>query len=319
MSSPAESEAPMQVIDGTVPSLENLHFSWSKNNKPVAFIEDGETISIIVPDSSTMQVQENWTVGELKKMNTTLLDAAVGPIFVKGAHEGQVLRVDILDIRVGTWGWSSTEKNAPLIRGRFEDNLVIWAIKDNFAESRSSFLKGTRLPVSPFLGIMGVAPREGEYSTYSPNYFGGNMDNKLLTVGSSLLLPIGQEGALLSVADPHAIQGDGEAGNTGLETSATVILRVSVDKARKPIRFPRALVRMDSQEYLVTMGICPDLYEASRIAMSEMIDELSSLGYFEAEAYMLCSLVGDLRISELVDEPNHVVTMMVPRKILVQK
>ncbi len=308
----------MQVIDGT--EAKNLHFKWSRNNKPVAAAKDGEIITVIIPDSSTMQVKENWTAQDLKKMDMSLLDAAVGPVFVEGAHCGQVLRVDILDIQVGTWGWSSSEKNAPLIRGRFEDNLVIWTLKDNVAESKSSFLKGTKLPLSPFLGVMGVAPKEGEYSTYPPDYFGGNMDNKLLTAGSSLYLPIGTEGALLSVGDPHAIQGDGEAGNTGLETSATVILRVSVDKTRKKsIRFPRAVAKCNSQDHFVTMGICPDLYEASKIAMDEMIDELSAWGYLEAEAYMLCSLIGDLRISELVDEPNHVVTMTFPKNILARK
>jgi acetamidase/formamidase len=310
----------MQIIDGTDASLKNVHFKWSKNIKPIAAVEDGEIVTVLIPDSSTMQVHEDWTVSDLKKMDMTKLDAAVGPIFVEGAHEGQVLRVDILDIQVGPWGWSSTERSGPLIRGRFEDNLVIWSLKDNFAESISDFLNGTRLPLHPFLGVMGVAPKEGEYSTYPPDYFGGNIDNKLLTAGSSLFLPIGTEGALLSVADPHAVQGDGEAGNTGLETSATATLRVSVDKERKrSIRFPRALARINSHEHLVTMGINSDLYAASRIAMEEMVDELTEWGYTGGEAYMLCSLVGDLRISELVDEPNHVVTMTLPKEILVRK
>jgi len=306
----------MQVIDGTLQDLKNIHFKWSKNIKPVASVKDGEIISVLIPESSTMQVREDWTVEDLKRMNVSILDAAVGPIYVEGAKESQVLRVDILDIQVGSWGWSSSEKSAPLIRDRFEDNLVIWSLKNNFAESRSSFLKGTRIPLNPFLGVMGVAPKKGEYSTYPPDYFGGNMDNKLLTAGSSLFLPIGVEGALFSVADPHAAQGDGEAGNTGLETSATAILRLSVDASRKSIRYPRALAKINEQEHLVTMGIRRDLYEASKIAMEEMIEELSESGYSDAEAYMLCSLVGDLKISELVDEPNHVVTMTVPRGLL---
>jgi acetamidase/formamidase len=308
----------MQVLDGT--NFKNIHYKWSKNIKPVVSVKDGEVISILIPESSTMQVKEEWTVEDLKKMDTSILDAAVGPIYVEGAKEGQVLRADILDIKVGSWGWSSSEKKAPLIRDRFEDNLVIWSLKDNFAESRSDFLKRTRIPLNPFLGVMGVAPKNGEYSTYPPDYFGGNMDNKLLTAGSSLFLPVGVDGALFSVADPHAAQGDGEAGNTGLETSATAILRLSVDAGRKKlIRYPRALAKINGQEHLVTTGIRPDLYEASRIAMEEMIDELSGWGYSNAEAYMLCSLVGDLKISELVDEPNHVVTMTVPKSLLVRK
>ena len=310
----------MQVIDGTRPDLKNIHFKWSKNIKPVASVKNGEIISVLIPESSTMQVKEDSTVEDFKNMDTSILDAAVGPIFVEGAKEGQVLRIDILEILVGSWGWTSTEKSAPLIRNRFENNLVIWTLKDNFGESRSNFLKGTRIPLNPFLGVMGVAPKEGEYSTIPPDYFGGNIDNKLLTAGSSLFLPISVEGALFSVADPHAAQGDGESGSTGLETSATAVLRLSVDNVRqKAIRFPRAMTRINGQEHLVTMGIHTDLYEASKIAMEEMIDELSGRGYSGAEAYMLCSLVGDLKISELVDEPNHVVTMAVPTGLLLQK
>src|SRR5579872_1136767 len=137
----------MQVIDGTAPGLKHIHFKWSKSIAPIASVKDGEIISMIIPDSSTMQVKENWTAEDLKKMDNSLLDAAVGPIFVEGANEVQVLRVDILDVQVGQWGWSASEKAAPLIRGRFEDALVIWSLKDNFAESRSNFLKGTRIPL----------------------------------------------------------------------------------------------------------------------------------------------------------------------------
>ncbi len=79
----------MQVIDGTLPDLRNIHFKWSKKIKPVASVKDGEVISVLIPESSTMQVKENWTVEELKKMDMSILDAAVGPIFVEGAKEGQ--------------------------------------------------------------------------------------------------------------------------------------------------------------------------------------------------------------------------------------
>jgi len=306
-------EVPMQVIDGT--NLKNLHFKWSSSNKPVAFVKQGEIFSVLIPDSSTMQVKENWKSEDLSKMESSLVDGAVGPIYVEGAKKNDVLQIEILDIQVGSWGWSSTERNAGLIKGRFEDNLTIWKLKDGFGESKSDFLKGTRIPLDPFLGVMGVAPEKGEYGMMAPQPFGGNMDNRLLTSGSTLFLPINVDGALFSVADTHAAQGDGEAGCTGLETSATALLRVQV-KQGSPIRFPRAISRSGPRTLLVTMGISNDLYEASKFAMEEMIDELSKRGYSGNEAYVLCSLIGNLRISELVDEPNHVVSMTVPTEVL---
>jgi acetamidase/formamidase len=304
----------MQVIDGT--DLKNIHFKWTNSNRPIASIENGEIVSALIPDSSTMQVKEDWSKTDIAKMDTSLVDGAVGPIYINGAKKGDVLRIDILDIKVGSWGWTMTEKSAPLLRDRFEDNLTIWKLKDGLAESKSDFLKGTRVPLSPFLGVMGVAPESGKYGMMPPQYFGGNIDNKLLTAGSSLYLPVSVDGALFSIADPHAAQGDGEAGCTGLETSATVILRIGVEKGKKPIRYPRAIAKTGSRDLLVTMGIAPDLYGASKIAMEEMVDELSSHGYSDAEGYVLCSLMGDFRISELVDEPNFVVTMTFPTDVL---
>jgi len=248
-----------------------------------------------------------------------LLDAAVGPIWVEGAEKGDALEVEILDIQTCDWGWSTTENLFGLIKGRFPDNLVMWSLNSGFAESRSSFLKGVKVPLRPFLGVMGVAPDEGEYGMIAPQSFGGNMDNKLLTAGAKLFLPIMTRGALFSVADPHAAQGDGESGGTGIETTALARLRLSVLK-NMSLKFPRALVIQSSSEALmVAMGISNDLYKASQFAMENLIDYLEERGIAPAEAYTLCSLVGDLRISELVDEPNHVVSMTFPISVANRK
>jgi len=299
-------------IDGT--KMQNLHFVWSNKIKPIVRAKSGDLVSVVIPDSSTMQVREDWTQSDLKKLDKSFLDGAVGPIFIEGASNGDTLEIEILDIKTGSWGYSTTEREAGLIRGRFEDKLIFWKVKDGIAETTSEFLKGIRLRIEPFLGVMGVAPESGEYPMVPPQAFGGNIDNKLLTAGSKLYLPVQTEGALLSVADPHAIQGDGEAGSTGLEISANVLLRLNLIKGKR-IRFPRAIAK--NGELLVTMGISSDLYEASKFAMEEMVSELEDRGFTAAEAYMLCSLVADLKISELVDEPNHVVSMSVPVHVLV--
>ncbi len=266
----------MIEIDGRSPG--NIHFKWSKGIKPIARVQNGGSVQLIVPDSSTMQVQESWKTADLKKLNKKLVNGAVGPIWVEEAMKGDTLEIEIMDIKAGIWAFSTTEQNAGLIKGRFNDNLNIWKLSNGFAESEMEFLKGTKIPLNPFLGVMGVAPEYGEYGMSVPQSFGGNMDNKLLTVGSVLHLPVFTQGGLFSVADPHAAQGDGEAGTTGLETSATVVLRLKVIKGRT-IRFPRAISKQDSKQLVVTMGISDDLYVASKFAMEEMIDELVGRGY----------------------------------------
>jgi acetamidase/formamidase len=152
----------------------------------------------------------------------------------------------------------------------------------------------------------------GEFGMIPPRAFGGNMDNRLVTAGATLELPVFVEGAMLSVGDPHASQGDGEVCGTGIETSADVRLEVSVHRPARPLAFPR-LRSVPAPplpgEHLVAMGIAPDLREAARLAVENMLDALADLGFDTKSAYALLSVAGDLRLSEVVDEPNYVVSM----------
>jgi acetamidase/formamidase len=300
-------------IDGTL--TENIHYRWSKRNKPIVRVNVGDELRITIPDSSVSQVQQNWTKQELKHIDTSKFDGASGPIWIEGAERGDALEIEILEVTPGSWGWSANDEYFGLFRKRFEDNLTFWDIIDGYATPRSSFLKGVKIPVATFLGVMGVAPDEGEFGMVPPQPFGGNMDNRLLVPGAKLYLPVMTEGALFSVADPHAAQGDGETGGTGLETTATATFRFNLVKQMK-IAYPRAIVHQCSKPYLLAMGISDDLYKASQAAMDNMISELGRRKFSEEEAYTLCSLAGDLRISEMVDEPNHVVSMLVPMDIL---
>ena len=293
-----------------------MHFKWSKNNKPVATIGQDENVRLEIPDCFSNQLSEYSNLEDLKKVDPATMDGAVGPLWIEGAKPGDTLEVDIKEVKSGRWGWSMTDQSFGLLKKHFPDNFTVWDLRDGFAESRSGFLKGIRLPTKPFLGIMGVAPGEGEFGMLAPQNFGGNIDNKLLTSGSKLYLPIQTEGALFSAADPHASQGDGESGGTGIETSATATLKFRVIKERRKVRYPRAIVNVGSKNYLLTMGISEDLYKASQIAMEGMIEELESRGISGGEGYTLCSLAGDLKISEIVDEPNHVVSMTIPMDII---
>jgi len=300
-------------IDGTLP--QNLHYKWSKNNKPIARVNQGETVHLKMPDCFANQLTENSDISDFSKLDHTLLDGASGPIWIEGAEPGDTLEIDIDEVKPGPWGCSMSEGHFGLLRDRFPDNFTIWQLRDGYAVSRSALLKGIRVPVDTFLGIMGVAPGEGEFGMIPPQAFGGNMDNRLLTSGARLFLPIQVEGALFSAGDPHAAQGDGESGGTGIEINATATLRFRVLKDLH-IRYPRAAVNILSKPYLLTMGISEDLYTASQLAMEGMIDELGRHGISGSEGYTLCSLAGDLRISGIVDDPTRVVSMVVPMDIL---
>lgn len=299
-------------IDGW--DFEKIHFSWKPGREPIARIKAGDTVKVKVPDSSTMQVRESWTTKDMAHLDTKKFDGAVGPVFVEGAEKDDVLEIEVLDIETGSWGWTSLQPDFGFIKKRFQNRLIIWDIKDGYATTKDDFLKGVRIKANPFLGVIGVAPAEGEFGMIPPQYFGGNMDNHLLVKGSKLRIPVSQKGALLSISDPHASQGDGEVCGTAIETSANVTMKVNVLKDEK-IRFPRAYSPYhDTDEKIVAMGISPDLKEAAERALDNMIEELSSYGFTPEEAYALMSVVGDLRISEIVDEPNFVVSATLSAK-----
>ncbi len=302
----------LKIIDGW--DYNKIHFSWKPARSPIESIRDGDTFVIKIPDSSTMQVKENWTTANMDELDTSKFDGAVGPIVVEGSEKGDVLEIELLDIKTGKWGWTSIQPDFGFLKKRFGNRLVIWRIENGYAQTNEDFLKGVKIQTKPFLGVIGVAPSEGEFGMIPPQYFGGNMDNHLLVKGAKLYLPVNQNGALLSFADPHASQGDGEICGTAIETSAEVTAHVKVHKNYK-MKFPRAFSPYtDTEEKIVAMGIAPDLKDAAAHAIENMFEELKTFDFSEEESYALMSVAGDLRISEIVDEPNFVVSATLSKR-----
>ncbi len=263
-----------------------------------------------------MQIEENYTTADMHKIDDSKFDGAVGPVFVEGAEPGDTLEVNIKELSTGKWGWTAILGNFGLLKGKFSQELVIWDLENGKARARNSFLKDIEVPLLPFLGVVGVAPAEGEFGMIPPQHFGGNMDNRLLRAGSNLFLPVNVKGALLSFADPHGAQGDGEVCGTAIETSAEIVVSVKLHKGIHR-KFPKLMSQESHQgKVMVTMGIGPDLHEAAQNAVLEMIEELKHYGLSENEGYALCSVAGNLRISEIVDEPHFVVSMILPENLL---
>lgn len=222
-----------------------------------------------------------------------------GPVWVEGARPGHVLEVRILDYELRQpWGWNLIEPLHGTLPEQFPVRRVIHLPIDRDAGSFTTPW-GKVLPLNPFFGIMGVAPPAayGRITTAAPREHGGNFDNKEFTRGTVLYLPVWNEGALFSVGDGHGAQGDGEVCLTALETPLTgtfqLTLRTDMTLAR-----PRA----ENEAQLITMGFHEDLDEACRIALSDMLDWICErTGLPRIDAYSLCSMQADMRVTQLVD------------------
>ncbi|MCQ4161482.1 acetamidase/formamidase family protein [Roseomonas sp. GC11] len=229
-----------------------------------------------------------------------------GPVAVAGAEPGDALRIDIEAIEPGAdWGYNLFRPLAGTLPEDFPYRRLVHIPVDRAARScHLPFAGGLTLPLSPFFGVMGVAPpvEWGAISTKEPRAHGGNLDNKELVAGSTLYLPVHTPGALFSAGDGHGIQGDGEVCVTALEMCLTGTFRLTLEKgggARQPaLRFPRA----ETPTHFISMGIHEDLDLAMKQALREMIAFIvARAGISAAEAYQFCSLAVDFRVTQTVN------------------
>ncbi len=298
------------------------HLAWDNSLPPVETIQSGETVAFDLLDASCGQIGPDATVEDIGALDFSRLDQVNGPIYVKGAEPGDTLQVDFLDLQPAEWGWTAIIPGFGLLADEFpEPALKVWRLVDGWA----AFAPGVRIPLEPFCGEIGLAPgTPGALSTIPPYRHGGNMDTKHLTKGATLYLPVEAEGALFSLGDGHAAQGDGEVCGTAIETPMRATVRLTVRKDMR-VDGPRFLTagplaaRANTAPYYATDGIGPDLLEAARQAVRYMIEHLQEAhGLARADAYMLCSVAVDLKICEVVDAPNWVVGAFLPQSIFSQ-
>jgi acetamidase/formamidase len=299
------------------------HFGWDHSIPPVVTVAPGTTIEFECPDASGGQLSAKSTVADVGKLDFARVNPVTGPVFVDGARPGDALKVTVDGFEPSGWGWTANIPGFGLLADQFPDPaLHIWRY-DPSTMAPAMYGPGGRVPLKPFAGTIGVAPAEpGLHSIVPPRQVGGNMDVRDLAVGAELYLPVEVDGALFSVGDTHAAQGDGEVCGTAIESPMTVALTFELIKDAH-LRFPRFTTpgpvarHLDARGYEVTTGIGPDLFQAARDAASGMIDLLGARhGMSPVEAYMLASVCADLRISEIVDQPNWVVSFYFPRVVL---
>ena len=231
-----------------------------------------------------------------------------GPVFVDGAEPGDTLEVRIVDVRLRQdWGYNVIRPLAGTLPLEFETARLL-NIPLDAGTMRARLPWGLDLPLHPFMGVMGVAPPPawGRISSIVPRAHGGNLDNKELGPGASLFLPVQVPGALFSCGDGHAAQGDGEVCTTAIETALEGTFRLVVHK-RTGLAYPRG----ETATHLITMGMDPDLDQCLAIALRDMIALLVEReGLSREDAYTLCSLAVDFRVTQTVNTHRGVHAMI---------
>jgi acetamidase/formamidase len=303
----------------------NVHWGYyDARLKPVLKIASGDTVRVETMVAGGLErlklagVPDADIPDSLKRIENSVTDRGpgahplTGPIYVEGAQPGDIVEVKILGFEFlhpyGVTGFRPGD-------GALSDDFPyarFKLIRINAKAGTAAFGAGVTLKVAAFWGSIGVAPPLliRRLSSGPPGAHAGNLDNKELVAGSSLYLPVHVPGALVSLGDGHALQGDGEVTLTALETSLRGTVQIFVRKG-KQIRWPRA----ETPTHFITMGLHPDLNEAARMATREMIDFLvSEKRMSRDDAYILCSVGVDLHVTQLVDDTKGVHAML-PKSI----
>jgi len=237
-----------------------------------------------------------------------------GPVYVEGAAPGDTLEIRVLDIQLRqNWGYNVIRPLCGALSEDFGEAARTIQIPIDREAMTARMAWGATVPLAPFFGIMTNAPRRayGAVTSIIPREFGGNIDNKELRPGSTLFLPVFNEGALFSVGDGHAVQGDGEVCVTALETALSGTFEFIVRKDMR-LELPRA----ETQTHFMTMAFDVDLDTAAKNALRDMLRLLAEKAKLSREdAYTLISLAGDVRVTQLVNEHKGI-HVMIPKSVL---
>ena len=294
---------------------------WDNQAEPVLEIESGETVQLECADASGGQLTPNSTAKDVPALDMTKVNPVTGPVYVRGAKPGDVLQIDIFELKPRDLGWTAIIPGFGLLADEFPDPWLNISTVD--AQSRTvGFAESVALPFSPFPGTIGVAPdAPGRHSVVPPSKWGGNMDIKHLRPGTTLFLPVAVDGALFSVGDTHAAMGDAEVCGTAVETGMDITVRLT-SRTDINARYPQyqippgQLADTERSSYHVCTGIGPDLFEATQEATRAIIDHIvDRYDRTRQEAYAIASVAVDLRIHEVVDVPNWTVGAFLPESI----
>src|SRR6516225_335124 len=287
------------------------HNRFHPDIAPIVEVGEGEEVALETRDALDGQIKPGTTVADFPSLDAGAIHPLTGPVFVKGAAQGDILEIEFTDIIAQPVAFSMIMPGLGFLRDVMtEPFLAHWQVRDGWATSAE--IPGVRIPGGPFMGVSGVAPS-----------------------AEKLFLPVFKEGGLFSTGDGHFAQGDGEVCVTAVEMGATAVVRFKVHKGLANRRkftapvFSRTSYFIDPryaapERFLGVMGMpinqegeieAENLTLACRNAVLNMMELLQERGFSRQQAYVICSVAVDLRISNVVDVPNYVVSALLPEAI----
>ncbi|ACX66013.1 Acetamidase/Formamidase [Paenibacillus sp. Y412MC10] len=306
-------EKRMSTIHSLQPDIHTLHGFFSKELEPALYIQSGDTVVYRTLDagwglakrSAPGAPRTKFTERAPERVEKQFGHALLGPVHIQGAQPGHTLEVQINEVVPGPWGWTSAGGfpsywNEKLGMTDTQEMTLDFELDAKTMTGRSQFENFKySVGLKPFMGIMGMPPEEeGQHTTFVPRPYGGNLDCKELTAGSTLYLPIPVDGGLFSTGDGHAAQGDGEVSGPALECPMEKVSLTFHVRDDMPIKMPRAKTSIG----WLTMGFHEDLDEAMWMALSGMLDLMTELySISRTEAYAYATLTVDLRVTQIVN------------------
>jgi amidase len=280
--------------------------AMSPKNDPVLRVESGSSVVFETCDCFGNKIQSEDHL--FSSVGWDSVNPATGPLYIEGAEPNDILKVEILDISIADKGVMTTAPNFGVLGDLFKEEVTkIIPIKNG----QAIFNDKIQIPIKPMIGVLGVAPTEGEILAGTPGEHGGNMDCKRLVKGSIIYLPVNVSGALLSMGDLHAVQADGEIVICAVEIPGEVTVKITVVK-NKSLPLP---ILMEGG-HIMTIASAELLDDAATNATKNMHTFLmNELNMDLHESGMLLSLVGELRICQVVN-PLKTARMEIPKWVL---
>ncbi|MBI9012716.1 MAG: acetamidase/formamidase family protein [Clostridiales bacterium] len=281
---------------------DNIFYSFSKDNVAVKIVRPKETVIIETIDAFGGQITSEDD--QLDTLNWNQVNPATGPIYIEGAEPGDFLKVEINGIEIDASGVMASIPDAGIFGSLHKKSSVkCFDIYDGYTE-----FNDMAIPIHPMIGVIGVAPSSKSISNGEPGPHGGNMDNKMISTGTILYLPVFVKGALFGLGDLHAAMGDGESNVTGIEIGGKVTVTFDIIKEKS---HGHPIMTKNGQFY--TIYSCKTLDEAVEKAAYEMHYWVKkSLGYNDSDAAMLISIMADSEICQVVD-PKKTARMKMPQ------